>query len=176
MAGAAGARPGDDGAPVTHLGYVVLADAAVWAGWSTAVGYAAHRLPPAALHRDTVLTRPWRWENGGRTYEVVGIRRWKDRLPEAGAVFRGGVSKRSLRGSSDDDLWAFAAETRRAELVHWAVPAITPLFALWNPPWLFAAMVGYALVANVPCLVVQRYNRARLLRVLERRSAVREAS
>ena len=30
-------------------------------------------------------------------------------------------------------------------------------------------MVAYAVVANVPCLVIQRYNRARVLRILDRR-------
>jgi glycosyl-4,4'-diaponeurosporenoate acyltransferase len=44
-----------------------------------------------------------------------------------------------------------------------------PIFALWNPAALMAAMVAYAVVANLPCLVVQRYNRGRLLRVLARR-------
>jgi hypothetical protein len=30
-------------------------------------------------------------------------------------------------------------------------------------------MVGYALAANVPCVLTQRYNRSRLLRLLTRR-------
>jgi glycosyl-4,4'-diaponeurosporenoate acyltransferase len=42
--------------------------------------------------------------------------------------------------------------------------AATPVFALWNPLGLFLAMVVFALTANVPCLVVLRYNRARLVR------------
>src|SRR5690606_31478651 len=100
----------------------------------------------------------------------LAIRRWKDRLPELGGTFRGGVSKRSLASRTTADLDRLVAETRRAELVHWAIPAITPLFLLWNPPALFAAMVAYAVVANVPCLVVQRYNRGRLQRVFDRRA------
>jgi hypothetical protein len=35
-------------------------------------------------------------------------------------------------------------------------------------------MVLYAIVANVPCLLVQRYNRARLERVLRRSPGVPE--
>ena len=31
-------------------------------------------------------------------------------------------------------------------------------------------MLGYAVVANVPCILVQRYNRARLVRLLSRPS------
>ena len=57
-----------------------------------------------------------------------------------------------------------------AELVHWAIPTITPAFALWNPPLLSAAMAAYAVAANAPCIAVQRYNRARIARVLRRRA------
>jgi glycosyl-4,4'-diaponeurosporenoate acyltransferase len=147
---------------------VVALDAATWAGWSAVVGYACHRMPARALDHDTALTRLRRWERGGRAYERVGIRRWKDALPEAGAIF-GGRSKQHLVGRDDDALRGYAGETRRAELVHWGIPAITPVFALWNPAPLLAAMVVYAVAANVPFLAIQRYNRARIERVLERR-------
>jgi glycosyl-4,4'-diaponeurosporenoate acyltransferase len=147
---------------------VVLVDSGVWAAWSALVGYAGHRLPRERLDHDGRLTRMRSWERDGRIYEKVGIRFWKDLLPDAGTVFRGGRSKRALPGRSHDDLRAFAAETRRAELVHWGIPLATPAFALWNPPALFAAMVAYAVVANVPCLLVQRFNRGRILRILGR--------
>ena len=152
------------------IAHVVAADAAVWASWSAAVGYAAHRLPAHRLDHDTALTRLRPWERRGRAYERLHIRRWKDRLPELGAVFRGGVSKRSLRSAGTPDLERFGRETRRAELVHWAIPIVTPVFALWNPPWLLLAMAAYAVIANLPCLLVQRYNRGRLLRLIERRA------
>lgn len=151
------------------LGLIVAADAAVWAGWSAVVGYAAHRVPVDRLATDGPLTRLRPVERDGRVYESVRIRRWKDRLPELGDAFRGGVSKRGLRSGASADLRRLAAETRRAELVHWGIPAIVPVFALWNPAGLMVAMVAYAVVANLPCLVVQRYNRGRLLRVLARR-------
>jgi glycosyl-4,4'-diaponeurosporenoate acyltransferase len=155
---------------------IVLADAAVWAGWSVIVGYGAHRLPRSFVDHDGWLTRPRRWEQRGRFYERLGIRWWKDRLPEAGGAFRGGTSKRSLPGRADGDLARFAAETRRAELVHWAVPAVTPLFPLWNPPGLVVAMVAYAVLANVPCIAIQRYNRARIARILARRAGAGAAA
>jgi glycosyl-4,4'-diaponeurosporenoate acyltransferase len=143
----------------------VLVDAAVWAVWGTAVGFVASRIPADRLDHDGPITRPRHWERGGRAYERLGIRRWKDRLPEAGAVF-GGRSKRSLGGRSPEALRAFAAETRRAELVHWAVPAAVVVFPLWNPWEVTTVMVAYAVAANVPCLLVQRYNRARVQRLV----------
>jgi glycosyl-4,4'-diaponeurosporenoate acyltransferase len=92
------------------------------------------------LDHDGLFTRLRAWERGGRVYERLGIRRWKDRLPEFGAVFRGGASKRYIPSRDTPHLARFAAETRRAEIVHWAIPLVTPLFALWNPdgslaPW-----------------------------------------
>lgn len=149
---------------------IVLVDCVVWAVWGTAVGYVGHRLPLARLDHDTWLTRIRGWEREGRTWERLGIRRWKDRLPEAGSFFGGGMSKRALPGREPDDLARFAAETRRAEWVHWTVMAVIPVFALFNPPALLLAMAVYGVAANVPCIVVQRFNRARIQRVLGRRT------
>jgi glycosyl-4,4'-diaponeurosporenoate acyltransferase len=110
------------------------------------------------------------WERGGRTYERIGIRRWKDRLPEAGALFAGGVSKRRLPGAGTDRLLRFSAETRRAEYGHVACAAAAPLFVLWNPRGVAVVMVLYGVLVNAPFVAIQRYNRARIAAVVGRRS------
>jgi len=157
-----------------NLAVLVGVDSAVWAGCSLIVGYGAHRLPSAAVERDGFITARRGWEGDGSVYERLGVRRWKDRLPEAGGLF-GGVSKRSL-SLGRDGLAQFAAETRRAEYVHWALLAVGPLFAWWNPWPLALAMLGYAVLANVPFVIVQRYNRARVLALAHRKSKRRERS
>jgi glycosyl-4,4'-diaponeurosporenoate acyltransferase len=155
---------------------IALIDAGVWASWSALCGYVAHRISPARLSHDNWLFRLRDSESGGRIYERwFRIKRWKDRLPEAGGLFRGGVSKRRMPLHDRGHLERFAAETRRAELTHWLILAATPWFFLWNPWWLGLAMVGYGMVANIPCVAIQRYNRARLLRAMERPSAARAA-
>lgn len=147
----------------------VLVDIVAWAVLGTLIGYLGHRLPDRRLARDRGPLRLRGFERGGTWYaRRLGIKRWKVRLPEAGAVFGGGVSKRRLDGHRPEDLAAFAIETRRAELVHWGLLLVTPLFALWNPWPLFAVMALYAVVANGPCLLVQRYNRARVDAALAR--------
>ena len=155
-----------------RAGALVLVDAVAWATWSATVGYAAHRMPQRWFARDRGLWRLRAWEVGGRVYARASVRRWKDRLPDAGGLFTGGVSKRQIATRRPEALTRLAVETRRAELVHWLIPAFTPAFAVWNPAWLVAAMAAYAVVANVPCIVVQRYNRARVFRVLERLETV----
>lgn len=55
--------------------------------------------------------------------------------------------------------------------MHWA--ALAPLAAMpwWNPGWLMACMATYAVAANGPCIIVQRYNRGRIDSTLRRRHA-----
>jgi glycosyl-4,4'-diaponeurosporenoate acyltransferase len=159
------------GLPIWHPADVtaVVIDVVVLLVWNSAVGYTFHRLPVETFDHDRGVTRLRSWERDGRFWvDVVRIRRWKGWLPDAGDLFAGGFSKRRLSARDPAYLQRFVAETRRAELVHWIVPAIVPVFFLWNPWWLAMIMVVYAVVANVPCLVTQRYNRARLERVLTR--------
>jgi glycosyl-4,4'-diaponeurosporenoate acyltransferase len=155
---------------------IALIDAGVWATWSVLSGYVAHRLSLERFSHDNRLFRLRPFERDGRFYERwLQVKRWKDLLPDAGDLFRGGVSKRTLISSDREHLERFAAETRRAELTHWLILAASPWFFLWNPWWLGLAMVGYGIGANAPCIAVQRYNRARLLRMIRRPSAARTA-
>ena len=130
-------------------------------------GLYVHRLPLTRLERDGWLLRPRRWEQGGAVYQRwFSIRHWKDHLPEAGALFAEGISKRHL----SMDLDRFVIETRRAERGHWMAMTASPVFALWNPPLGVALMVGYGVVVNAPFIVVQRYNRQRAQGVLTSRA------
>jgi glycosyl-4,4'-diaponeurosporenoate acyltransferase len=149
----------------------VLVDIVAWAMFHGLTGYAVHRLPLARLQRDTWLLHERRFERAGRLYERLGIRAWKDRLPEAGALFAGGMSKRHIRGRDVVSLERFAAETRRAEYGHWAAMACGPLFVLWNPPIVAAVMVAYGIGVNLPFIAIQRYNRQRIGRLLARRTS-----
>ena len=111
------------------------------------------------------------WEAGGMLYErAFIIKRWKDLLPDGASWFTGGFPKARLHGKNSAYLARFVRETRRGELCHWAAIACAPLFFLWNPWWGDLIIVAVALGANLPCIVVQRYNRLRLARVLAART------
>jgi glycosyl-4,4'-diaponeurosporenoate acyltransferase len=153
-----------------RAGPAVLVDAAVWAGWGTAVGYVAARLPDERFAADGPVTRIRAWERDGRAWERTRVRSWKDGLPELGSLF-GGRSKRRLAASGWRGLEELAIETRRAETVHWAAALPAAVMPLWNPRWVSAIMAGYAVAANAPFIVVQRYNRARIQRIQRARRA-----
>jgi len=149
----------------------LVVDVLAWGGFHAATGYAAFRLDDNRLSRDGWLLRPRRFETTGRWYRRrLRIDRWKDRLPEAGDLFRGGVSKRHLPSYDVAGLQLFVRETRRAELAHWWAMCCGPVFMLWNPPLAAGLLVGYGLVANLPFVVIQRYNRFRIQALIERRS------
>ena len=142
-----------------------------WFGWSVVCGYVAHRRPAETFDPTRWHYRLRGWERGGRVYERIGIRRWKDRLPEAGAVFTGGFSKRRLASRDRSYVDRFLAETCRAEFAHWTMMALTPIWFVLFDPLVGVLNVLYALGANLPCLIVQRFNRGRLLRVQARSAA-----
>ncbi len=152
---------------------VVLANVAFWAAVHAGTGYAVHRLPVARLQRDGWLLRVRALERGGRVYERLRIRRWKDAVPEAGALFAGGVSKRRVPPAAAGGLERFVVETRRAEVGHWLTLVAGPIAVLWNAPLGSAVMVTYGVLANLPCIAIQRFNRQRAQRVLARSNGSR---
>jgi glycosyl-4,4'-diaponeurosporenoate acyltransferase len=139
-------------------------------GWPLihlAIGSAAVRLPSRFFARESWLTAPRRWEHSGRFYrDWLAIRKWKSLLPD-GAPWLGGFAKRKLCARDPRQLAEFLLETRRAELAHWCMLCCLPIFFLWNPPWACLVMTAYALAANFPCILAQRYNRFALERALQ---------
>jgi glycosyl-4,4'-diaponeurosporenoate acyltransferase len=149
----------------------IAVDVIAWGAFHAATGYAAYRLDESRLSRDGWLLRQRRFEAAGRWYRRrLRIDRWKDKVPEAGGFFRGGVSKRHLPAYDPAGLELFVRETRRAELAHWWAMACGLLFVLWNSPPAATLLIGYGVVANLPFIVSQRYNRFRIHALIERRS------
>ncbi len=159
---------------IVHLSdpVTVVVDIVAWGLIHAGAGYIAHRTSVAWLSRDRWLFRERRVERGGRLYtRTLRIGRWKDRLPEAGALFAGGISKRRVTGAEQGGLERFVVETRRAELGHWLAAAPGVLFVLWNPPAVVPIMIAYGLLVNLPFIAVQRSNRIRASRVLRGRAS-----
>jgi glycosyl-4,4'-diaponeurosporenoate acyltransferase len=145
------------------LPWVVALNIGGWPVIQLALAWAFTRMP-AAWFRPP---RPLRAEGDGSCYRRwLAVHRWKDRLPDGASWFAGGVAKARLGGRRPADLERFAREAWRGELCHWSAIACAPVFFLWNPWWADGVMVAYALAANLPCIVVQRYNRARIARLL----------
>lgn len=152
-------------------GVAVAISAVVWAGVSVGVGWWATTWPPERLQTTGPFTTLRAWERDGVFWDrFLRVRRWKDTVPEAGGVFPRGRSKRRLDSGATSVLDGFRRETIRAERVHWLILASTPVQFIWCRPAIAAGMVAFGLAFNVPFIIIQRFNRGRVDRILERRA------
>jgi len=148
---------------------LVLATAALWLGWSLLVGTLANLVPLAWLSDPLDAAAGDRRRRSPQSYERwLAIRRWKPWIPDAGNALPGGIRKASLARRDPDALGRLIAETRRAELVHWGLWPAWLVTALWLPPPGVVINLLFATAFNLPCLLLQRYNRRRLQRVVSR--------
>jgi len=142
---------------------LILIDIAAWGAIHLGAAYLFIQIPLRRFNENAWWSRCRSWEKQGRFYErLFFIRFWKSRLPDGARLFRGGFAKKQLAAPTAAYLDDFVKATCRAELTHYTVIALSPLFFLWNPVWVGWIMIAYALTANLPCIIAQRYNRPRL--------------
>lgn len=152
--------------------FQVLVSSIAWLVVSLVVGFVATRWPDTRLARPGPLTRLRHWEDGGAWWQRhLHVRRWKDRLPQAGGFMPGGRSMRHLGVRTTEGLVRFRGETVRAERVHWLIWSSLILHLIWCRPAVFAGMALFSIALNAPFIVIQRYNRGRLESLISARAA-----
>lgn len=120
------------------------------------------------LYYDSKMFRLKLWEKNGEIYNTLfKVKFWKKYLPDGGAIMKG-YKKKYLKDTSVDNLEKYLLESCRSELQHWL--SIFPfwIFGLFAPAKVIPYMFIYALLSNIPCIAAQRYNRPRIIRLLER--------
>ncbi len=127
-------------------------------------------LPDRCFRPRSGFFRPKPFEKDGEIYEkLFKVKSWKQLLPDGGKLAgKRGYSKRYLKDFSEENLQRFLIESCRAEAGHWL--AIFPfwVFGFFVPPRAVLYMLLYALLVNLPCIIAQRYNRPRILKLLEK--------
>lgn len=109
------------------------------------------------------------WERGGAVYERVGIRRWKDLVPDVSRLVprivpRKAMGARPTPAALEDML----REGCVAELVHWLLPLPgLALMGLWPGAGGILMYAVYVILGNLPFIMIQRYNRPRFDRMLQ---------
>lgn len=145
----------------------VFLDVFLWVLIHLSIGYSCAKIPLARLDPGRPFFQTYQWERGGRIYQTLfRVRAWKGLLPNGSGLYKDGYSIHRLPRTDPVTLRRFLRETVRSETCHWAMILPGFLFFLWNSPlggWL---MVAYAFLNNLPVIVVQRYNRPRLRRML----------
>ena len=102
-----------------------------------------------------------------RLYKILAVEKWKDKAltynPEAF----------SLKAHSFEEI---AAVMTKSELDHWVneiISLVSILFSLiWGETWIFVTTAIFAMLFDAQFIAIQRYNRPRVLRLIEKKKCV----
>lgn len=108
--------------------------------------------------------QPKKWEKCGKMYEkVFKIKKWKDFIPQY--IGKNGFSKRHWKSLSLGYVNEFIFETCRAEWNHKHC-CFYSLVAIIINPLLYGLVFSVSTFAfNLACIMIQRYNRIRILKL-----------
>ena len=123
-------------------------------------------LPKGWFNSRAFPYKPLDFEAG--LYKKLRVKQWQNKVPDMSRVFPKLMPPKRLTPEMMDDLPRMIEETCVAELIH-ALLSVTGLGFLWLWPggWGIALTVVYILLGNVSFIIIQRYNRPRLVKLLE---------
>lgn len=125
-------------------------------------------LPRKWFRADKFPYRSFRFEQEGRVYRHIGVHKWQDKLPDLSRVLDNMVPKRMKADMTAEDVRTLVAEECVAEHVH-VMLCIAFLYVakFWEGGTWFLLWCIYT-AGNLPFIIIQRYNRPKLVRILAR--------
>ncbi len=126
-------------------------------------------LPKSWFRANKPPYRTCRFEKEGRIYEKLHIRKWQNKLPDMSKILPFMMPPKSLAANCETKLPRMIQETCVAEFIH-GMNCLVSLYCLK----LFSGIGGviivllYAVLFNIPYIIIQRYNRPRLIKLLKR--------
>lgn len=123
-------------------------------------------LPKKWFRYDRFPYRAFAFEREGKLYEKLGIRKWKDALPDMSRILPGLIPSREMpRAKTPAQVELLLQETCIAECIHilLCVSGLGCVF-LWRGTGGWILYWIYVL-GNVPFNLIQRYNRPKLARI-----------
>ena len=121
------------------------------------------------------LFRCFRFEKNGALYEKLNIRKWQEKVPDMSKLFPMLMPPKNLAGNYEERLPIMIKETCVAELTH-IIVSIWGLPCLWMWPGIGGVTVTaiHIVLLNLPFILIQRYNRARLIRLQKKLQSRKE--
>lgn len=154
---------------------IVILSTVLWFVFQVSAALISLKIPSKWVSPSSFIFKERKWEKGGEFYsKIFKVRKWKKFLPDGSAISKKGYRKKTLTNYSKENLERFLEESCRAELTHSL--AILPfwVFGLFAQVEIIGIMLVYALIVNMPCIIVQRFNRPRILKILEKKNKLKE--
>lgn len=127
-------------------------------------------LPKSWFNSDAFPYKSFKFENNGRIYDKLQIRKWQKKVPDMSRLFKKLMPEKKFTDREKDveKLPLMIQETCVAEFIHWLLFILGwGCVFLWSGIWGWIVAIVYNLVGNVPFIIIQRYNRPRLKQVMK---------
>ena len=110
-------------------------------------------------------------EKDGSIYRKIRIHHWQNKVPDMSKIFPGMMPPKRLVDTGTAALRRMIQETCMAALVH-GVLCVTGLYCIVLWPGIGGIVISVLniLLFNLPFILIQRYNRPRLVRLYDRQS------
>ncbi len=111
--------------------------------------------------------KSYAFEKEGKIYTKVLVHKWKDIVPDASKVISKMTKKRIQKNVNTEALERLIQETCVAEIVHWILILLTPIYSLGIPIGTGIVLSILYSVGNLVFIIIQRYNRPRFVKAME---------
>lgn len=156
--------------------WITLLNAAFWLALHYGAGFAFSALPRSVQQRLFDCRRAYYIVSPSekKLHSLIKIPYWKDKLPQFNLLF----DKSKLGSVTADHIDDFIRETCKAEVVHLSIAVLGFLSLLFtfvtgdaSDFWIFLTIAVIIGLCQIPFVLIQRYNRPRLLRLRDRLAA-----
>jgi glycosyl-4,4'-diaponeurosporenoate acyltransferase len=138
---------------------------------SLAMTFICEKIPNKIYHYRKWMFRERKWEKGGLIYDnYFKVKKWKAKLPDISDFMRWRFNKKHLAEVDSNYLSVFLTESCKAEFTHWMIIISTMIFNFWSDFQSTIFIFFIACLLNLPYIIIQRYNRPRLIKLLKRNS------
>lgn len=125
-------------------------------------------LPRKSFDYNAFPYTPFKFERDGKIYLKLKIQMWKDKVPDMSLYFRHSFRKKITVFRDPDYIDMLIRETCVAEFVHFMLILISPVFLVFLEEYIGWIIMLLYIVGNIPFIMIQRYNRPRLVGIMRK--------
>ena len=126
-------------------------------------------LPKKWFCADKFPWKMWTFEKDGNFYDKLKVRKWQNKVPDMSKILPFMMPAKKISPDTYVKMPRMIQETCVAEFIH-GLNCIAGLYCLKLYPGVGGIIITllYAVVFNIPYMLIQRYNRPRLIKLSKR--------
>ena len=126
------------------------------------------KFPRKFVDYTSKVFRPKKWEADNKIYSILKVSAWKDKLPDMSKILKK-LPNKQVKVPTMESVKALINETCVAEISHMILIGMSvPISFLCEGISGFIYFMLYGVLGNLPFIIIQRYNRPRLIKLLNR--------